>query len=108
VKTERTISDNKPDNKISGSKKGNIAYSGDKYVTEKETDRILKYKGIITDIQCMWNVKAKLIPVIIGATGTVANSLRQYQNNISGKYEIKKKKKTAILCTAHLPWEVLM
>ena len=49
----------------------------------------------------MWNVKAKVIPVIIGATGTVSKSLRQYLRNILGTYEIEELQKTAILCTAH-------
>ena len=37
----------------------------------------------------MWNVKAKLIPVVIGATGTISESLGQYLSNIVGKHEIK-------------------
>jgi hypothetical protein len=37
----------------------------------------------------MWNVKAKVIPIITGATGTVSKLLRQYLNNIPGKHEIK-------------------
>ena len=37
----------------------------------------------------MWNVKAKVIPVILGATGTISKSLRQYLSNIPGKGEIK-------------------
>jgi hypothetical protein len=49
----------------------------------------------------MWNVNAKVIPVIIGATGTISKSLRQYLSNISGMHEIKEMQKTAILCTAH-------
>ena len=32
----------------------------------------------------MWNEKAKVIPVIIGATGTISKSLRQYLSNIPG------------------------
>jgi len=36
---------------------------------KKEAEKILKCKDLIIDIQCMWNVKAKFIPVIIGATG---------------------------------------
>ena len=28
---------------------------------------------MIIIIQCMWNVKSKVIPVIIGATGTISN-----------------------------------
>jgi hypothetical protein len=56
----------------------------------------------------MWNVKAKVIPVTIGATGTISKSLRQYPSNIPGEHEIKEMQKTAILCTAHKLREVLM
>jgi len=45
----------------------------------------------------MWNVKAKVIPVIIGVTGTTSKSLRQYLSNVLGKHEIKEIQKTAIL-----------
>ena len=40
--------------------------------------KILKYKDLKTEIQCMWNVKANVIPVIKGATGTISQSFRQY------------------------------
>jgi hypothetical protein len=33
----------------------------------------------------MWNVKAKVIPVIIGATGTNSKTFRQYLSNVLGK-----------------------
>jgi len=56
----------------------------------------------------MWNVKVKVISVIIKATGTVSKSLRQYLSNVPGKHEIKELQKTAILCTAHILREVLM
>jgi len=36
----------------------------------------------------MWNVKAKVIPVIIGATGTISESFRQFVSNIPGRHEI--------------------
>ena len=50
-----------------------VAIPGDRNVTKKEVDKTLKYKGIIIEAQRMWNVKAKVIPVIIGATGTIQN-----------------------------------
>jgi len=37
----------------------------------------------------MWNVKTKVIPVIIWATGTISKSFRKYVSNIPGKYEVK-------------------
>jgi hypothetical protein len=56
----------------------------------------------------MLNVKTKVIPVIIGATGTISKAFRKYVSNIPGKYEVKKLKKTAILGTAHTLRKVLM
>ena len=44
---------------------------------------------IIIEIQRMWNVKTKLIPVIIGATGTISKSFRNYVSNIPGKHAVK-------------------
>ena len=77
-------------------------------VIKKEAEKILKYKDLIIEIQPMWNVKAKIIPVIIGVTGTISASLRQYLNNTPVKHEIKELQKTAILGTAHIIWKVLM
>jgi len=52
-------------------------------------------------MQHMWNVRAKVIPVIIGTIGTISNSLRQYPSNIEEKHETQELQKTATLCTAH-------
>jgi len=56
----------------------------------------------------MWHVKANVIPVMIGATGTISKSFRQNLSNILGKHKIKELHKTAILDTAHILWKVLM
>jgi len=85
-----------------------VAISGDRNVTKKEAEKILKHKDLITEIQRMWNVKTKVIPVIIGATGTISKSFRKYVSNKSGKYEVKELQKTAILGTAHILRKVLM
>jgi hypothetical protein len=50
----------------------------------------------------MWNVKTKVIPVIMGATGTISKSFRKYVSNIPGNYEVKKLQKAVILGTAHI------
>ena len=50
----------------------------------------------------MWNVKAKVITVIIGATGSISESLRQYLSNIPGKHEInvlQKRNSHIVHCT---------
>ena len=102
-----------PDIIISDNEKGtymliNVAISGDRNVIKKEAEKILKYKDFTIEIQRMWNVKTKVIPVIIGATGTVSESFRKYVNNIPGNHEVKELQKADILGTAHILRKVLM
>jgi hypothetical protein len=84
-----------------------VAISGDRSVIKKEAEKILKYKDLTIEIQRMWNVKTKVIPVIIGATGTTAKSFRKYMNNIPGNHEVKELQKSAILGIAHILRNVL-
>jgi hypothetical protein len=55
----------------------------------------------------MWNVKAKVISVITGATGTISKSFRKYVGNISENHDVRELQKTAILGTAHILRKVL-
>ena len=75
-----------------------VAFPGDRNVITKEAENILKYKDLII----------KVLLVIIGTTGTISKSLRQYLSNIPGKHEIKELLKTSILGPAHILWKVLM
>ena len=75
---------------------------------KKEIEKILKYKDLTIEIQRMWNVKTKVISVIIGATGTISKTFRKYVSNVPGKREVKELQKTATLGTAHILRKVLM
>jgi hypothetical protein len=66
-----------------------VAISGDRNVIKKEAEKILKYKDPTIETQPMWNVKTKVIPIIIGATGTISKSFRKYVSNIPRKHEVK-------------------
>jgi hypothetical protein len=76
-------------------------------VIKEEAEKILKYKDLTIEKQRMWNVKTRVIPVIIGATGTVSKSLKKYVSNIPGNHEVGELQKTAILDTAHILRKVL-
>jgi hypothetical protein len=58
-------------------------------VIKKEVEKILKYKNLTIEIQHMWNVKTKVITVIVGATGSISESFRKYVSNISANHEVK-------------------
>ena len=102
VQTDRTIPQNKPDIIIRDNEKGtcmliDIAISGDRNVIKKEAEKILKYKDLTIEIQRMCKVKTRVIPEIIGATGTISKSFRKYISNITGNHEVRELQKTAIL-----------
>jgi hypothetical protein len=56
----------------------------------------------------MWNVKTRVIPVIIGATGTISKSFIKYVSTIPGNHDVRGLQKTAILGTAHIIRKVMM
>jgi hypothetical protein len=84
------------------------AISGDRNVIKKEAEEILNYEDLTIEIQHMWNVQTKVIPIIIGPTGTISKSFRKYLCHIVGKHEIKELQKISILGTAHIFRKVLM
>ena len=74
---------------------------------KNKTEKILKYTDLTIEIKRMWNVKTRVIPVIIGATGIISKSFRKYVRNIPGNHEVRELQKTAILGTAHILRKVL-
>jgi hypothetical protein len=107
VQTDRTIPSDKlyivtRDNKQGIRMVIDVTIYGDRNVIKKEAEKILKYKDLIIEIQCMWKVKAKVIPAITGATGTISKSLRHYLRKLSNYI------KTAMLCTVHILQNVLI
>ena len=79
VQTDRTDPNNKPDiitrdNVKEQRVSGDDAISGDRTVIITAAEKILEYTDLTIEIQRMWNVKMKVIPVITGETGTISKS----------------------------------
>jgi hypothetical protein len=85
-----------------------VAIPGVRNVIQKEAEKILIYKDLTIEIQRMWNVKTRVIPVIIGATGTISESFTKYVSTLPGNNDVGELQKTAILGTAHILQKVLM
>jgi hypothetical protein len=94
VGTDITVPNNKPDIIIRDNKREtcmliDVATSGDRNMIKKETEKILKSEDLTIKIQCMWNFKTKVIPVITSVNGTISKSL----SNIPEKHAIKELQK---------------
>jgi len=59
-------------------------------------------KSLCVEIQRMWNMKCKIIPVIIGATGILTDALRKHLEAVPGKLSVDSLQKTATLGTSHI------
>jgi hypothetical protein len=69
---------------------------------------VIIIKDLTIETQCVWNVKTGVIPVIIGATGTISKSFRKYVSTIPGNHDIRELQTTAILGTANILRKGLM
>ena len=109
VQTDRTITNNELDIIIHDNEKGTcmlicVVMSGDRNVIKKEARKVLSYEDFTKEVQCMSNVKTK----VVGTTGTISKSFRKYLSNIPVRHKIKELLKTAILGTEHILQKVLM
>jgi hypothetical protein len=81
------------------------AIPGDRDMNKKEAEKIFRCKDLIIEIHCVSNVRAKVIPVITGATGTISATRATYREST----KLRNYKKTkAMLGTALIPRKVLM
>jgi hypothetical protein len=53
---------------------------------KKDAEKIFKYKCVLIEVQHTWDVKAKVIPIIISATVSLSRSFQKQVDGISRKY----------------------
>ena len=63
-------------------------------------EKIEKYDELKREVERLWKVKAKVIPIVLGALGTVTRNLSNYIMEIGVKTQIKLIQKSVLLGTA--------
>ena len=56
-----------------------FAGPGDSRIEEKEKDKIEKYQDLGSELQKIWNVKVKIIPLVVGSLGAIP---KQFGNRL--------------------------
>jgi hypothetical protein len=84
-----------------------VSIPSDENLLKKEVEQVTKYGDLPTEVQRMCNVKVKVIPIIMGATGRISRSLRKYLEDIPGVQSSAELEKTVILGAAHIPRKIL-
>ena len=110
IHTDRFIPANKPDLVIRDKNKRecliiDVSVPMDNNVQGKQAEKLLKYKDLQIEISRVWNVKTTVIPIIIGAHGTIGKKLSKYLEAIPGcgnKYLIGEIQDLVILETCRI------
>ena len=56
----------------------------DSNIKKKEYEKLEKYQGLKGELERTWKVKAKVVPVVIGARGAVTPKLEERLQQIPG------------------------
>ena len=56
-----------------------FAVPGDSRIEEKEKDKIEKYQDLGRELRKIWNVKVKIIPLVVGCLGAIP---KQFGNRL--------------------------
>ena len=84
-----------------------FAVPGDKRIEKKEKEKIEKYQDLRKELQKIWNVKVKIIPLVVGILGALPKQFgdRLKQTGITAK--IGQVQKTVLFGTARILRKVL-
>jgi hypothetical protein len=112
VLTDRTIGANRPDIIFHNKKEKqclliDVAVPDDANISLKEAEKISKYKDLEIEISRMWKTNTIVIPVVVGALGTMKNGFQKYTEQLPGNAHPEQIQKIALLGTAHIIRKVL-
>ena len=59
-----------------------IAVPGDSRVASKENEKVQKYQDLVRELRKLWQVKVKVVPVVVGTLGTIPKALEKHLKEI--------------------------
>ena len=84
-----------------------FAVPGDSRIEEKEKDKIERYQDLEMGLQKIWNVKVKIIPVVVGSLGAIPKQFGNRLKQIGITVGTAQVQKTVLLGTARILRKVL-
>ena len=79
-----------------------MTIASDRNIALNEIEKKSKYKDLELEIQRMWQVKTEVIPVVVGALGTVKKGMVQNIKNISERATVTEIQKICPLGSARI------
>ena len=79
-----------------------IAVPGDSRVESMENEKVQKYQDLARELRKLWQVKVKVVPVVVGALGAIPNALEKHLKEIGTSVKVELLQKAALLGTARI------
>ena len=78
-------------------------------IVKKEAEKITKYRDLEIELKKFWELKrVQTIPIVVGALGSVTESIGTYLEKVSKNISFNIIQRTALLGTAHILRNFLM
>ena len=112
VITDRTITANRPDIIIKGlvnstCKLIDVSIPSDRNIALEEIGKKSKYKDLELEIQRMWQMKTEVIPVVVGALGTIKKGMVENIKRVPERANVTDTQTTSMLGSARILRKVL-
>ena len=112
IQTDHVIEARRPDLVVVDKKERScniidFAVPGDSRIEEKEKDKIEKYQDLGRELQNIWNVKVKIIQLVVGSLGAIPEHFGDRLKQIGSTVVTAQVQKTGLLGTARILRKVL-
>ena len=84
-----------------------FAVPADHRVKMKESEKINKSLDLARELRKLWNMKVKIVPIVIGALGTISKALEKNLSELVIRRRIETIQTTALLGSARILRRVL-
>ena len=107
IQTDKHVMANQPDIVIVDKVKKqativDIAVPNDVNIKSKEQEKVQKYQPLREELQRIWKVKTKVVPVVVGSLGSLTETHEKWLEELPGKHESLPLQKSALLGTSKI------
>ena len=78
------------------------AVPADQRVEISQQTKTESYQDLKRELQKLWNVKTSIVPIVIGALGTIPKSLEKHLNELNAKVNISQMQTIGLLKSARI------
>ena len=83
------------------------AVPADQRVEISQQTKAESYQDLKRELQKLWNLKTSIVPIVIGALGTIPKSLEKHLNELNAKVNISQMQTIGLLKSARITMKVL-